>query len=900
MSPDQEHRLEEIFSAARHLPPPEREAFLQQACGGDAELRRQADSLLAAHAQAGQFLQATVVVSPKGPMESPGNRIGRYKLLEQIGEGGFGVVWMAEQEEPVRRRVALKIIKLGMDTKEVVARFEAERQALAMMDHPGIASVYDGGATDTGRPYFVMELVKGVPITEYCDANKLSTQQRLELFMRVCQAVQHAHQKGVIHRDLKPSNVLVTVRDDRPVPKVIDFGVAKATQARLTEKTVFTHFHQFIGTPAYMSPEQAGLGSLDVDTRSDIYALGVLLYELLTGRTPFDTEKLLAAGYDAVLRTIREEEPPRPSTRLSTLAEGELSAVAASRGAESARLNRLVRGELDWIVMKCLEKDRGRRYETANALALDLGHHLGNEPVSAVAPSALYTLQKLMHRHRVGLGVAGALILLLLTGVAVSTWQAVRATRAEREQARLRQQAEAARLSAEANGKKAKTEAICSAQVAQFLKDMLRSVEPGAALGQDTKLLRGILDRAAERVGKDLTNQPLVEAELKLTIGTTYRDIGFPAEAEAMTRDALRLSRAVLGETNVLTAHCLINLGSMLNRWGGPLHAQEAEGLLRQAVALQKAIPDPDEEAVIDGIDFLSRAIRGQKDKRQEAEALTREALARRIKLFGSEHMSVGKSLNNLGNVLSMEGKLEEAEASIRRAIAILRKIPGEGGPELCWSFRCLAITIQHAGRLPEAEAAYREGLEMARTVNGEDSIYTDAACSRLASILRQQGKQAEWETLSRETVERRRKLLGDKHPRLASSLAGLADALLIGERFTEAESAARECLAISEKRSPDDWEVSYARSLLGACLLAQKKHTDAEPLLEAGYQGLKQRYDEVSRLNKSSDLKLALNRLIQLCEETDQAAKAAQWKQELADFQKREAGSAPGPGAAP
>ena len=343
------HRPEEIFGQALGInSPAERQAFLEQACGGDVALRQEVESLLAANSAAGDFLrhpgpagpgsaQKTHVASP--PLsETAGTRIGRYKLLEQIGEGGFGVVWMAEQEEPVRRRVALKIIKLGMDTKEVVARFEAERQALAMMDHPNIARVFDGGATDTGRPYFVMELVKGVPITDYCDANKLSTRERLELFMQVCQAVQHAHQKGVIHRDLKPSNILVTVQDDRPVPKVIDFGVAKATQARLTEKTLFTRFDQWIGTPAYMSPEQAGLGSLDVDTRSDIYSLGVLLYELLTGRTPFDTQKLLAAGYDAVMRTIREEEPPKPSTRLSTLAEEELSAVAAKRGAEPAKL----------------------------------------------------------------------------------------------------------------------------------------------------------------------------------------------------------------------------------------------------------------------------------------------------------------------------------------------------------------------------------------------------------------------------------------------------------------------------------------------------------------------------------------------------------------------------------
>jgi serine/threonine protein kinase/WD40 repeat protein len=394
--------------------------LLQAAMGGDSTL----------HQVPGEGGAAQ---SPPALSEHPGTRIGHYKLLEQIGEGGFGIVWMAEQEEPVRRRVALKIIKLGMDTREVVARFEAERQALSMMEHSNIACVFDGGATATGRPYFVMELVKGVPITTYCDVNRLTTKERLELFMEVCHAVQHAHQKGVIHRDLKPSNILVTVKDDRAVPKVIDFGIAKATQATLTAQTLFTGLNQRIGTPDYMSPEQAGLGSLDVDTRSDIYSLGVLLYELLTGRPPFDPETLLAAGYDAVMRVIREEEPPKPSTRLSTLTEEELAAVAAKRGSEPAKLNRLLRGDLDWIVMKALEKDRRRRYETANGLADDLLHHLNDEPVEAGAPSQLYLLHKLVRRHKVAVVATTTVITALIAAAAVSTWQAVVATNARKK-----------------------------------------------------------------------------------------------------------------------------------------------------------------------------------------------------------------------------------------------------------------------------------------------------------------------------------------------------------------------------------------------------------------------------------------------------------------------------------
>ena len=378
-----------LRQALKRTTPLEREVFLDGACGADAALRVEIDALLAIYEEAerGPAQNAESGNAPPGegtteitptilhqtPLtEGPGTVIGRYKLLEQIGEGGFGVVYVAEQQEPVRRQVVLKIIKLGMDTRLVVARFEAERQALALMDHPNIAKVFDAGATDSGRPFFVMELVKGISIIKYCDQEKLSTRDRLKLFIGVCQAIQHAHQKGIIHRDIKPSNILVTVPEGKPVPKVIDFGIAKATQQRLTEKTLHTQLEQFIGTPAYMSPEQAEMSGLDIDTRSDIYSLGVLLYELLVGETPFDEKELLAAGLDGIRRTIREKEPVRPSTRLSTMLEGELTTTAKHRASAPPGLLHQVRGDPDWVVMKCLEKDRTRRYETVNGLAADL------------------------------------------------------------------------------------------------------------------------------------------------------------------------------------------------------------------------------------------------------------------------------------------------------------------------------------------------------------------------------------------------------------------------------------------------------------------------------------------------------------------------------------------------
>jgi serine/threonine protein kinase len=513
------NREEEIFEAALQLPVEQRAAYLQEACAGDAALRARVEGLLKAQNEAGSFMEEPAaqgrktIVLTLPPDEKPGDKIGHYKLLQQIGEGGCGIVYMAEQEEPVRRRVALKVIKLGMDTKSVIARFEAERQALAMMDHPNIAKVLDAGATDTGRSFFVMELVRGIKITDYCDQNKLSTDERLHLFIQVCNAIQHAHQKGIIHRDIKPSNILVTLHDGKPVPKVIDFGIAKATQGRLTDQTLFTAFEQFIGTPAYMSPEQAEMSGLDIDTRSDIYALGVLLYELLTSRTPFDPKELLQSGIDELRRTIREKEPAKPSTKLGTLLAADLTDVAQRRQSDAPKLVHLLRGDLDWIVMKSLEKDRTRRYETANGLAADIQRYLTNEPIVARPPSTLYRFQKMVRRNKAIFTAVGAGVAALVIGLILSLYLFVaeraalkRAIAAEQVEKQMREQAE---KDAESGRQILHAELLLMQAKYEESEAIIRTIPPHATLVPFYNVFGGVHARMAQWP-EALTNWDLV------------------------------------------------------------------------------------------------------------------------------------------------------------------------------------------------------------------------------------------------------------------------------------------------------------------------------------------------------------------------------------------------------
>jgi eukaryotic-like serine/threonine-protein kinase len=837
-------KMQEIFLAAveRHRPE-EWDAYLDQACADD-ELRRQVKLLLKAHLEAGSVPGAAAqergqTAAYQTAAEAPGHVIGSYKLLEEIGEGGMGTVWMAQQTEPVKRLVAVKLIKAGMDSRQVIARFEAERQALALMDHPHIAKVLDGGTTSAGRPYFVMELVKGVPLTKYCDEHRLTPKQRLELFVPVCQAVQHAHQKGIIHRDLKPSNVLVALYDGQPVPKVIDFGIAKATGQLLTEKTLVTGFGAIVGTLEYMSPEQAELNQLDIDTRSDIYSLGVLLYELLTGTTPLEKKRLKEAALLEVLRLIREEEPPRPSTRLSESTES-LPSISAQRQMEPAKLTKLVRGELDWIVMKALEKDRNRRYESASAFAADVQRYLADEPVQACPPSAGYRLRKFVRRHKRPVLAASIIVFLCAAAIAGTTTGLVQALAAERRALTERDEKEEARRQTRQTLNTMTDEVVeellgrqleLTEEHRAFLKKMLAYHAEFAAAKADDPLGRqgraqgysrvGLLHHRlgeyqdaetayrealalANQLAKDFPDQPDFRRDLAASyagLGNLLRDTGRPKEAEGAYRDALNLHQQLAAtapdrpDFRQVRAKCQLNLGILLSDMGRPEKAEaayrDALALLTQLAAELPLRADVRQELALGHLNL--GIVFQDTDRPKLAEAAYRDALTIFAKLAtefprrSDFRMNLATSHSNLGVLLRATDRSEEAEAAYRDALALRKQLAADFPHrpdvrnDLAMSHTNLANLLRAAGRLEKAEAAYRDALAL-------------------------------WKQLAAEFPQR-----PEFRRALAQGHANLGNLLRATGRLKEAEAAFADALALHQQLGADFQQVSdYHNDLAG------------------------------------------------------------------------------------
>jgi serine/threonine protein kinase/Tfp pilus assembly protein PilF len=788
----------------------------------------------------------------------PGKQIGAYRLLRLLAVGGMGEVWLAEQAEP-RRQVALKVIKAGMDTRQVVARFESERQALALMEHPAIAKVLDGGSTPEGRPYFVMEYVPGVSITEHCDAHRLSTAERLDLFVKVCEGVQHAHQKAVIHRDLKPSNILVSVTDGKAQPKVIDFGIAKAVGYRLTEKTLFTEFGELIGTPEYMSPEQADFSGPDVDTRSDVYSLGVVLYQLLTGELPFESKGLRAAGNDELRRILRDQEPPRPSTRVTT---GQaLAETARRRDTDPGGLHRQLKGDLDAVVMKALEKERDRRYGTPSELAADIARYLRNEPVVARPASAGYRLAKYVRRHRVRAGFAAALAALLVA-FAVAMAVQVRRTALERDRAN-------------AERDRARREREVSDKVSAFLANMLADVKPeelGSALWEDLHSRVGaaargrglpeskvattlasldgalvgvnptetalhlldeqVLARAGRTIEKEMSTEPKIAGRLEHTLALTYMSLGLYGRAEEHARRAVDIRRQAFGADDPDSLRSAGSLASVYLREG---RLGEAEKLHRETLDAKRRVLGPNHPDTLWSMGALASTLYNE-GRFPEAEKLYRETLASIRAVLGPDHPGTLATMGNLALVYWSEGRDAEAEKLELEVLDAHRKTLGPDHPETLHGMNNVADSLRDRGHYAAAERLFRETLESSQRVLGPDHPDTLLYAANLGNTYADEGRYDEAEKLLVSCVAAKQRVLGPEHPYTLDSIANLARVYDGQRRYSEAAALAQRAVAGWERlKVTDRAELGDARLALGRAFAGLRRYRDAErELLEA------------------------------------------------------------------
>ncbi len=873
--------VEELFHRARAVADPrERARLLEQACGGDSKLRARVERLLAADARAEGFLTNSARTADA---EQVGELVGRFKLLERIGEGGFGEVWMAEQLEPVKRKVALKVLKLGMDTKAVVARFEAERQALALMEHASIAKVFDAGVTRSGRPYFAMELVRGVPITTFCDEARSSLEDRLALFVTTCRALQHAHQKGVIHRDVKPSNVLVTLADGAPCPKVIDFGIAKATGVELTEKTLFTGFQQLLGTPEYMAPEQTALGGIDIDTRADVYSLGVLLYELLTGAKPHDLRAAFERGYDEVLRTIREGEPTRPSTRAATNDE-QTQRAALLRALAPQELASKLSGDLDWIVLKALEKDRARRYDSASALADDVERFLRDEPVLARPPSTAYQLSKFVRRNRWQVAAAAALFVALVAGIAASTHFALRAEERRVDAERASALADEARRNAEAAAERAtlaereaqrradELEQVVAFQEAQFeqidaesmglrLRERLlaerrawatRAAADTAEVEAELARLQGVLREAnlttlavdalehsifeptRRAIDEQFATQPLVRASLLERLAQSLANLGrFEAEAQ-LRSSVLELRERELGARHELTLRARLNvLRSNANRG----EVEDRRAALEELARELRAELGADHELELHALNALG-TLETYAGAHEAAESSFRAALEGWTRTHGPDDENALDVQSSLGGVLIHLQRTDEGAAELEAALAGYRRRFGAGDRRSLRALHSLGTAWMMLGRTDEALSELEAGLAIARRSHGDDHTITLGLLDNFAGNLLNTGRVEQAEPLFVELVERLRRVNGVGETELHHVLARVGRLRSAQQRYEDAIVLLREAYAGLDALLEDARPAFHSCAHnLGVALFNLRRFDEAEPILRRAFE---------------------------------------------------------------